>query len=221
MTDVEITVRGACRTSHPAERGTVSAHISVEGDDAARVFAAVVEHSHLARTSVVALHDPEAGPVTSWVGQDVRTWATRPWSQDGAQLPLVHHARTDLRVTFRDVVALGAWLTEMSTVEGFGVEQVEWTLTEAREEELTRTARSRAVADARSKARDYAAALGLGEVRVVALADAGMLGPHPPEEPGRLARVALAGGGPDLALVPQDVEVSCEVDARFTAGLPA
>ena len=218
---MEITVRGVCRTSHPAELGTVSAHIAVEGGDAATVFTAVVEHSHQARTSVIALHDPDAGPVTSWAGQDVHTWATRPWSQDGAQLPLVHHARTDLRVTFRDVAALGAWLTEMSAVEGFGVEQVEWTLTEEREAELTRAARARAVADAWSKARDYAAALGLGEVRAVALADAGMLGPHPQEEQARFARAALAAGGPDLALVPQDVEVSCEVDARFTAGPPA
>lgn len=221
MTDVELTVRGSHRLFHPAERATVHGRVGLEGDDAGRVYNAVVEQAQRVRASVTALHDPAHGPVTWWSAQDVRTWAQRPWNQDGKQLPLVHHARTELRVKFRDFAALAGWLTEMSGVAGFGVDRVEWALTVDREREMVRTARTRAVAEARAKAQAYADALGLGEVRALALADAGMLeqGLHP-QEGGAVAfaRASAGGGTGDLQLLPEDIEIAAHVDARFTAG---
>lgn len=221
MADVELTVRGSHRLFHPAERATVHGRVGLEGDDAGRVYSAVAEQAQRVRTSITALHDPARGPVTWWSAQDVRTWAQRPWNQDGKQLPLVHHARAELRVKFRDFAALAGWLTEMSEVAGFGVDRVEWALTADRERELVRTARTRAVADARAKAQAYADALGLAEVRVLALADAGMLeqGLHP-QEGGAVpfARASTAGGTGDLQLLPEDIEITADVDARFSAG---
>ena len=205
---------------HPAERATVHARLALEGPDAERVYAGVGAQMGRVHSAVTALHDPAQGPVTWWAAQDVRTWSQRPWNQDGKQLPLVHHARADLQVKFRDFHRLSAWLTEMATVDGFGVDRVEWALTADRRSELVRTARTQAVHEARSKAAAYAEALGLTDVRVVAIADAGMLGEglHPEDQgAGTFSRAAAMSGGEPLQLVPEDVEIAASVDARFVA----
>ncbi len=224
VSDVEITVRGSSRMFHPAERATVHARIGLEGPDADRVYAAVVAQAGRLRTSVTALHDPAHGPVTWWSAQDVRTWAQRPWNTEGKQLPLVHHARTELHVKFRDFARLSRWLTEVATVPGFGVDRVEWALTAARRQELVHRARSEAVGEARAKAGAYAAALGLDGVRAVALADAGMLGEglHPLDDGGAPFARAMSApvAGDALQLVPEDIEITAQVDARFVAVRP-
>ena len=222
MSDVEITVRGSHRRLHPAERGTVHARVALEGAEPATVYDAVVRSVGQVHASINTIHDPARGPVTWWSAQDVRTWAQRPWNKDGVQLPRVHHARTDLEVKFRDFGRLSKWLREMSKVTGFVVDRVAWSLTEVRRAELGQAARAGAVADAREKATAYAAALGLGDVWPLEIADAGMLyGDRRAEgdESVSFARAAAFGGAAeaDLALVPEDVEIRATVDARFTA----
>jgi uncharacterized protein YggE len=77
------------------------------------------------------------------------------------------------------------------------------------------------VQDAARRAQEYADALGLGKVRPVAIADAGMLGGglRPMAGGGaeymRMASAKDSGG--ELELSPEDIEVSVEVDARFVA----
>ncbi|MGC5628095.1 SIMPL domain-containing protein [Georgenia sp. Z1344] len=222
MSDVEITVRGSHRRFHPAERGTVHARIALEGADPKAVYDAVVRSAGRAHASITDLHDPSRGPVTWWSAQDVRTWTTRPWNKDGKQLPQVHHARTDLEVKFSDFARLSTWLREMSSVLGFAVDKVAWSLTEVRKAELVREARTGAVVNARDKAVAYAAALGLGDVRPLEVADSGMLGhDRRAEKPAAApyARgAALAGSGEqDLTLLPEDIEITASVDARFVA----
>ncbi|MGO1511394.1 MAG: SIMPL domain-containing protein [Actinomycetales bacterium] len=222
MSDVEITVRGSHRRFHPAERGTVHARVALEGADPAKVYDAVVRSAGRVHASIAGIHDPAHGPVTWWSAQDVRTWAQRPWNKDGKQLPHVHHARTDLEVKFRDFGRLSTWLREMTSVQGFVVDRVAWSLTEVRRAELVRQARTGAVADAREKAAAYAAALGLGDVRPLEVADAGMLGDErraEGDESVPFARAAAFGGGgePDLRLLPEDIEITARVDARFAA----
>jgi uncharacterized protein YggE len=218
---VEITVQGSSTMFHPAERATVRARVGLEDSDAGRVYAAVTAQAQRAHASVAALHDPDRGPVTWWSAQSVQTWERRPWNQDGKQLPLVFHARTNLQVKFRDFTRLSAWLREMAGVPGFGVDHVEWALTAGRRQELVRAARVRAVQDARAKAQAYAEALGLSDLSVVALADAGMLGEglHPvsPAVAAFKRGAASDAPEPDLQLVPEDIEVTAQVDARFRA----
>ena len=120
--------------------------------------------------------------MTWWSTRHVRTWSERPWNQDGKQLPLVHHASVGVEVKFRDFAELARWVGRHAEhTAGFSLDGVEWALTEKRQQELARQVRTRAVQDAAARAQEYADALGLGPVRPVALADAGMLssGLHP------------------------------------------
>lgn len=220
----EITVRGSFSAFEPPERGTVHATVALEGPQMQPVFDQVVRDLDRVKASVEPLHDPERGAVTWWATQHVRTWAHRPWHKDGKQLPLVHHASVGIEVKFRDFGALARWVSEhVEHTQGFSLDGVAWTLTEKRKQELVSLVRTRAVQDATARAQQYADALGLGQVRPVALADAGMLGEglHPQGAPqAAFMRAAAAGGGGEvqLELAPEDIEVSASVDARFAAG---
>jgi uncharacterized protein YggE len=219
----EITVRGSFSAFQPPERATVRATLGFEGPKMQPVYERVVHDLEAVKASVVELHDPERGPVTWWSTKHVSTWSHRPWNQDGKQLPLVHHASVGIEVKFRDFAALTRWVGRHAEhTAGFTLDGVEWALTEARKKELAHDVRSRAVQDAATRAQEYADALGLGQVRPVALADAGMLGDG--LQPQARAEMAFARGGAakdgggELALSPDDIEVSAVVDARFVAG---
>lgn len=218
----EFTVRGTFSAFQPPERGTVRAHLGFEGPQMQPVFERVVRDLEAVKASVAELHDPANGPVTWWSTQHVRTWANRPWNQDGKQLPLVHHASVGLEVKFRDFTALGRWVgRHVEETAGFALDGVTWALTEQRRKELVRQVRTRAVQDAAARAQEYADALGLGTVRAVAVADAGMLGVglHPQGVPeAAYLRAGKAESGGELELAPEDIEVSASVDARFVAG---
>ncbi|WP_141012544.1 SIMPL domain-containing protein [Nocardioides sambongensis] len=218
----EITVRGSFEHFCAPERGTVHATVSFEGPAIQPVFERTVRALDLVRSTVQPLHDPGQGPVTWWNTQEIRTWANRPWNKDGKRLPLVHHASVGLEVKFRDFAVLSRWLSgHVEGTEGFTLGRVVWALTEARRVELEQDARTRAVRDARTRAQHYADALELGPLRPVALADTGMLGTGtgPGEGPVAFARGAAAGaGGSDPDLVPADVKVRADVEARFTTG---
>ena len=220
----EITVRGSYSAFLPPERGTVRATLGFEGPQVQPVYDRVVRDLEAVKTSVEPLHDPASGAVTWWATRHVRTWARRPWHKDGVQLPLVHHASVGIEVKFRDFAALTRWVgAHVERTDGFNLEGVEWALTAARRQELAREARARAVRDAAARAQEYADALGLGPVRPVALADAGMLGDG--LHPSAVAEAAYVRGqaadgaaGGELALAPEDIEVSATVDARFVTG---
>ncbi|KAA1421321.1 SIMPL domain-containing protein [Nocardioides humilatus] len=218
----EITVRGSFSAFQPPERATVRATLAFEGPHMQPVYERVVRDLEAVKASVVEIHDPERGPVTWWSTKHVSTWSNRPWNQDGKQLPLVHHASVGVAVKFRDFAALTGWVARhVEQTAGFTLDGVEWALTEARRKELARDVRTRAVQDAAARAQEYADALDLGAVRPVALADAGMLseGLHPQAHAEMaFARMAKDSSGGELALSPDDIEVTAVVDARFVAG---
>ncbi len=187
------------------------------------VYTRVTRDLDVVQTSVTELMDGDDSAVTWWSAERLRTWSTRPWNQDGEQLPLVHHARVAIEAKFRDFAALSAWVGEhVTTTEGFHVTHIEWALTVKRRDELTRQVRDRAVKDAVDRAQSYADALGLGKISPVAIADAGMLVANlrPEAGSGQGRTVARAGlhqavQQSGLELVPQDIEVAASVDARF------
>ncbi|WP_408896700.1 SIMPL domain-containing protein [Nocardioides sp. R1-1] len=219
----EFTVRGSHAAFQRPERGTVQVTLAFEGPAMQPVYDRVVNDLDAVTSSIHPLHDPERGPVTWWATQHVRTWAQRPWNQDGKQLPLVHHASVGVQVKFRDFAALATWVSgHVAGTAGFRLDGVTWALTETHRRELEQAVRTRAVQAAARRAQEYADALGLGPVRPVAVADAGMLSQGiAPVSTGGAAYLRMAaketGGGAELELSPEDIEIAVDVDARFVA----
>ena len=216
----EITVRGSFSAFERPERGTVHASIAYEGPAMEPVYGRVARDLEAVKASIARLDDKENGAVTWWSADQLRTWSNRPWNKDGKRLPLVHHAIVGLEVKFRDFSALSRWVGEhVANTEGFRVAHVEWALTAKRREALEKEVRTRAVRDAVTRAQAYADALGLGPVRPVGIADAGMLGKRTESGPSAAyMRAGAVGGAPDVELVPEHIEVSAQVDARFVVG---
>lgn len=218
MNEILIDVQGRHRVEVPAERGTVHAVLSLEGGEPQPVLDAVVRRSAQVRAAVEELYDAAAGPVTSYAIDQVRTGAQRPWNRDGRQLPLVHAASVSVRVEFSDFTALGEWVSWGSSVEGLQVRWVAWDLTRERRTALEREVRQEAVRDARRQAQDYADALGLGPVEIRRISAPGVsFGNGEPEMALLAAGAGPSGAGsePRLELVPQEIEVSAAVSARF------
>lgn len=220
----EIIVRGSFSAFQPPERATVHATLGYEGPAIEPVYERVVRDLDAVKSSITPLHHPDAGPVTWWSTGRVRTWAQRPWNNEGKQLPLVHHASVDIEVKFSDFTALSRWVGgHVTDTGGFSLSRIEWALTAKHREELVKQVHTRAVQDAVIRAQVYADALGLGPVRPVAIADAGMLGHSPAGSSGQgmmraMAAPAGKGGAPELEFSPADIEVSMSVDAKFVAG---
>ncbi|MDH6196454.1 hypothetical protein M2272_003097 [Mycobacterium frederiksbergense] len=223
----DIIVRGSFSVFQPAERGTVHATISYEGPAIEPVYDRVVRDLDAVKASIQPLHNPDAGPITWWSTQQLRTWANRPWNNEGKQLPLVHHASVGIEVKFRDFTALSRWVGgHVVNTGGFALSRIEWALTAKHRDELIADVHTRAVQDAVVRAQRYADALNLGPVRPVAIADEGMLGHASDGSVSARMMHAMSvaggvGGAPEAELAPADIEVSVAVDARFVAGGPA
>ena len=221
MTDTIITVQGRFSSFYPPERATVQLSVGFEGACREPVFSETVAVSSTVRSLLAERHDPATGPITWWSSDSIQVWSSTPWSQDGAQLPLVFHSRVGFSVKFNDFVMMAQWIEKVAVLDGLTVGTITWALTEGRKTAVIAEVRSRAVKDAVAKASVYAQSIGLGSVRAVALADPGMLGDrvgtsddgtsHP------MSRMMATGAGPELSLTPEDIEVDAVVDARFVA----
>ncbi|RFA13068.1 SIMPL domain-containing protein [Subtercola boreus] len=220
MVDTIITVEGHFDYHHPAERGTARLSTGFEGPEKAPVLSRTTEvHGMLAKQAGRLLAD---GAVTWWSADRMRVWSDRPWSQDGAILPLVHHAKVELEVKFADLAALAHWMESVAAEEGVSVSGIDWALTDVTSARITAEAQDGAVQDAVARARAYAASLGLASVHPLALADPGLLGDdslggvsHDMAMMSRVAGGAANDGGLDLK--PQDITVTARVHARFAA----
>ncbi len=220
MQETTITVEGRCEHRHVAERGTVSLVVGFEGPQRDEVVQRAT-HAHARMVDQVrALHDPSTGPVTWWSAHRLSVWSRRPWNEHGTQLPLVHHAQVGLEATFADLSRLAEWVEQVAVLDGVTVQGVDWTLTDATRTRLVADARERAVADAVERAGSYARALGLTQVRAVALAEPGLLGA--PDNPAEYEAAVMRGAVADAAagqldLKPEEITVASAVHARFVA----
>jgi uncharacterized protein YggE len=226
MPDTVITVRGEFSAWYPAERATVSVDVHLEAADRDHVFASVAASAERVRASIAPIVDAQTGPITWWSSDSVQVWNTRPWSNDGAQLPLVFHARQSFTVKFSDFTRLARWVEDIAAIDGLSIGGIIWALTDAKSTSVTTEVRSRAVKDAVSKASVYAQSIGLGTVRAIAIADPGMLGDQgvagsgfggPEMRMMKADAMMSAGSAPELSLKPEDIAVAASVDARFVA----
>ncbi|UYP17183.1 SIMPL domain-containing protein [Rhodococcus sp. Z13] len=224
---VTITVTGHAERTVAPNRCTVVLRVHADGptrDHAAEpVTAAVATITEL----VTELREQSPSPVKRWVFDRVRHGRHRPYHRDGKTKPWVYTSSASITVTFHGFDAVGPFVERVAAVETVTVADLRWWVT--RKAQRTRLARVRelAVRDARGKAETYAAALGCGTVRPVAVADPGMLGTRPSPSPGggpvmRAAMmssdaVAADESGPGLVFEPERITLTADVEARFEA----
>lgn len=226
MPQTIITVQGEYSAWYPAERASVHAGVHTDGPKREVVFERAVAAADALRTSIEAMYDKDAGPITWWSSDSVRVWSERPWNNEGKQLAPVFHSAVDFTAKFKDFDALAGWVENAASIEAVTVGSISWDLTEATKTSATVEVRSRAVKDAVAKAQVFAQSIGLGTVTAIALADPGMLGDPPSGGSGPspvFARGAMKAqaydstGAPSLALKAEEIAVASLVDARFIA----
>lgn len=219
---MRITLRGTDELGAPPERGTARLLLQYEGTDRSRVLADTRRLALTVQADVDSLRGPD-GPVTD-VHTDslaVRSWV--PVDRDGRPQERVHVATIPVRVEFSDFDELSTRTFTWSGLEGVVVEGVDWDLTDATRRDLEERTLTGALADARRRARILAAAAGAGDVRVVEVADRGMLGGG--GDDGSFTPVGIAGarmlaapgGDEGLRIEPRDVVVRAEVDVVLEA----
>ncbi len=215
MNEVVIRVRGQHEERRTPEEATVHVQVVAEAVDAAAAVAAVTDGVTALRG--LSGEPSEEGPVSQLSVDQVFTSA-RPFGQrpdDGSPRALEHTARVTMTVRYRDVAALGTFVFGAGEVPGAEVGWIAWDVTAQTRAEVQRESRGRAVADAASRAADYAASLGLTHLRPRALADSGMLGE--PQTVALRSRATFDTGGGTPVLDPEDVLLSAEVEAEFVA----
>lgn len=215
MTGVEINVRGSHSVTVPPELATVYAAVSADGPAPEPLVKFVASVLAGVTDSLEARHDPANGPVTRYVVEQLRKSAHRPYSQDGRQLPLVHTASASVIATFTDFGDLAAWLDRTATLDGVGVNHIEWTLTGDTRHTVEREIRQEALRDAVRRAQDYADALDLGPVAIRTISDAGLSGQAQPKVLMARAMADPAGGTPQISLRPDDIQIEVQVEAKF------
>lgn len=131
-----------------------------------------------------------------------------------------------VRVTIADIAIVGELVARVADLETAAVEGPYWRL--RRDSPIYREARTRAVAEALARARDYAEAIGSRVTGLIELADTGLTtapAPPRPHAPDRLtystrSAPAAAPEPPTLDLEPQQQTVYASVEARFRATQP-
>lgn len=223
MSETTITVQGSARRELVPDHALLRFTITADGPERAPVLEAVAATLDDVSSAIVALHDPSAGPVTRWSADRVGVSSHRPWSNDGTPAPIVHRASVAGVTTVSDIDQAGVIVDELAARELVTIDSLEWSVTDARLELEHRDVRALAVADALAKAEVLAAAVGLGTVTALALADPGMLdgsapGPMPmPRTERAMAMSAALHGDDGFSLRPEPIVVEVAVDARFSA----
>lgn len=214
---LQITVRGSAEEHFPAERALLTMSAAIEGPEKDRVLA-----------DAVAVQDPltahlreltDMGAVAAWSSDQVRVFSHRPWQGDHQARTAVHTARLRVTAEFSDFERLSGFIDHWSGHEGVEIEGISWDVSAKNRRVHEAEVRKAAVDDAVAKAQAYSDAVRRGRVTARALADPGMLDGSDDAHvlPVSLRDVSDAGVGPSLDLVPEEIVIQVEVDARFSA----
>ncbi|MGO2682939.1 SIMPL domain-containing protein [Microbacterium sp.] len=219
MSDVTITVRGENEARIAPERATIHITVRAEGPERSAVVDRAMRLAEPVRTSITERQD--AGTVFEWNSKRLSVRAERPWNSDGKQLAPVYRASIELSATFVEASELSIWVSEISAWDGVEVGWVNWHLTPQTRADTEREVASSAVEVAVQRAQAYAAALGLGTVTPLEIADTGLIShdaaPAPQMMRARGFAFAAADTAPAMEYEPEDIVVSATVEARFTA----
>jgi len=223
MSETIITVQGTASDWFEAERATVSVQVVHDGPERAPVFDATTRVGAQVTEALKAL---DGGAVTRWSSDRVSVSSSRPWNNEGKQLPPVYRAALSASARFQDFDALAKFVEQFAAVTGVQIQWISWDLTEERRLAVTSDIQSKAVQDATVKATTYARAAGLSSVSAIAIADPGMLGdggsgPQGFGGPAPRGAAMMMGkadsASPELSFTPDRIQVSASVDVRFLA----
>ena len=215
MSEVTITVRGESETRVRAEEAAVRVTVSTDGPARGPVVERAQERAASVQDGLVA--HLRSGEVSEWSSARVSVWSERPWSSEGAQLPLVHHASVELSATFTDAGALSWWLGDVTESDDVQVTAVDWRLSSETRVSVERRVAAAAVHVAVERAAAYAEALGLASVTAVEIADAGLLESRPEAAAPRMMFAKADAAGPSFSLQPPELVVGATVEGRFVA----
>lgn len=196
-----ITVTGLGERHVLAERATLTARVSIAHvDRSASMAQGAAVHAQLAERAVTLRG---AGAAT-WHSTDPLSTSARVWTDKDGRKHRDHVTSGSVRVKLADLAQVADTVADLSAL-GATVSTT-WALTEKTRFDVTRELRVAAVRDARAKADDFAAALGTGVSRVIAIRES-----QPSTPPG--VRGA-AGGARDELTVPE-ITVSVAVIGDF------
>lgn len=218
---MRITVHGHHRLSRSPELGRL--HLRVEAAAAHREEAIGRAQSAAAELSGRLRADKKAGRVVEYAVQSPSTHVEHVRDQDGTPTAVRHRVSVAVTAVFTEAETLGERVSGWALHPDVELGWVDWELTEDTRRAFEETALAEAVADARRRAQVLATAAGAGEVRVLEVADPGMLsGGADASRSGAMgsmrAYAANGGhGGDGFAVVPEDVTVEAAVDVRCEA----
>lgn len=217
---MQITVLGEATAAFRPERATVHLELGFEAPDQQTAVQRATVLANEFAAHVDELRGLHPAPVTWSALLPIATRHWRPYSHDGAVLPMRHGAAASAKVKFQDFQALSRFIDVWGSREGVTVAFVEWNLTQDARRREEAAVLSRAVENARDRAQVMADAAGAGQVRFLEIADPGLLVDGAAEAnygaSAKMMRAAYDGGGEGVNLRPEDVELEAHVHARFT-----
>lgn len=213
---MRITFSGHAEALVAPERGTVHLSVATENLDQETALRAV---ETAAQWLVEDLKPLRSGPVTWYAMDAVSTSNWQPRDHLGQPQARQYRAHCQARVTFKDFFTLSAAVSRWGEQPAISVGQVEWNLTDETRDRVKADVLVAALADAHQRASIAAGYLGQPVLRVVEVADPGLLGrgeessPMPPALFARGAAMAASEGGVELS--PQEITISSELHVQF------
>jgi uncharacterized protein YggE len=212
----DLSVSGTARRLLPPDRGTARVQVQLEGRVREEVVTAARRLHE--RLTADARRFADQGAASDWSADQVWVSTADRWRGDKKVPERVVVASASVRVTFLDLAALGTWLGEVAELDGAAVLGVAWAIADEQRRAVEAEVRTEALLDARDRARAYAAAVGLETVELRRVFEPGLRSGDDDMQPVmyRSAKV-MESAVPDFELRPQELQISAEVTADFTA----
>jgi uncharacterized protein len=205
------------------ERGTLRLSVGCEADNPEVALRDCTMTVNALRAAIDQLAASNPSPITWFAVLPIRTRSWSPWNKDGKTLPMRFSASAQIKVKFSDFTALAQFANTHGSARYVELEGVDWALTEITKIRVQQQVLTEAVRDAVARATQIANAAGASQVTALEISDPGLLSGIHGTASAAFATSAqtMRGGASDADvpdLVPEDVELTAEVHARFTAG---
>jgi uncharacterized protein YggE len=217
---VTVAVRGEANVEADPELCEFALTVQARGPERAAVIARLTERNNEALAQIKGAW-PDALETIQSSGLSVYPEAK---TRGRGEAIKAYSGSVRIQVVVKDLTVLGDMMVRLADAEGRSVDGPYWRL--RRDSPVYSQARNEAVAEAVSRAKEYAAAIGARITGLLELADAG-LSAHgvATATPRSFGTMALSAGsaaysGPAMDLEPVRQNVYASVEARFSATQP-